>query len=180
MISRLRHRIEGWHVVLGMVVVAGMALRLAYLLRISPWTDEYYTSLAIQITAQKGIPLLPSGLFYTHGLPYSYLGALLGWLFGFRQTVLRVPSLIVSLPTLLLVFYAGQRWFNRRVGLIAALLLSLSPEAIGWGGGAPMYALWQFLTLAALFGLYEGLLRGGSRAARVWGLLALSGARQVM
>lgn len=172
----LRSKLRFWHIVLGLIVVAGMGLRLAYLLHVSPWTDEYFTSLAILMTAQKGLPVLPSGLFYTHGLPYTYAAAALAWLFGFGQVVTRLPSFFVSLAALGLVYYVGQRWFSRRVGLIAVLLLSLSPEAIAWGGQARMYALWQFFTLAAVFGLYEGFCHGGSRAARVWGLVALSGA----
>lgn len=172
----LRSRLRSWHIVLALIVIAGMGLRLAYLLHVSPWTDEYYTMLAVKMTAEKGIPLLPSGWLYNKGLPFIYSSAALAWLFKFGLTVSRLPSLIISLPALLLIFHVGQRWFNRRVGLVAALLLGLAPEAVAWGGQARMYALWQFCTLAAIYFLYEGLLRGGSRAVRVSGLLALAAA----
>ena len=124
----------------------------------------------------KGIPLMPSGLFYNHGILFSYVGALFAGIFGFSPEILRLPSLLLSLPTMLLLFYVGRRWFSPRVGLMAALLLALSPEAIMWGGRARMYALWQFLTLAAIFFLYEGIVRSPSTRGRCLGIAAFAGA----
>ncbi len=158
------------------IVVMGMVLRLIYLVRSAPWTDEYYTSLAIQMVAEKGVPIMPSGLVYTHGLPHSYAGAMLARLFGFSYAVARLPSLLISLPTLLLICHIGQRWFNTRAGSLATLLLALSPEAIQWGGTARMYALWQFFTLAAVYMMFEGLFKGRSTLMRAGALLALAGA----
>ena len=175
MIAVSRSRALSWSVLM-LTIVVGLSLRLAYLIRAAPWTDEFFTSLAIQMVAAKGLPILPSGLFYTHGLPHTYVGALVTRLFGFSLITARLPSLLISLPTLLLIYHVGQRWFNARVGFLATLLLTLSPEAIGWGGQARMYAMWQFLTLAAVYLLFEGLLRDRGTPARTWGLLALSGA----
>jgi 4-amino-4-deoxy-L-arabinose transferase-like glycosyltransferase len=170
-----RPRILSWSVLI-LTAVVGMSLRLAYLIRAAPWTDEFFTWLAIQTVTAKGLPILPSGLFYTHGLPHIYAGAVLARPFGVSLVTARLPSLLISLPTLLLIYHLGRRWFSARVGFLAALLLALSPEAIEWGGQARMYAMWQFFTLAAVYLLFEGLLRDQSTPARVLGLLALSGA----
>jgi 4-amino-4-deoxy-L-arabinose transferase-like glycosyltransferase len=161
---------------LAAIVLVGMTLRLIYLLRIYPFIDEYNTMLAIKMILAKGIPLMPSGLFYNHGILFSYIGALFAALLGFSQTVARLPSLLISLPTILLLYHAGQRWFSTRVGLGAALLLALCPEAIEWGGRARMYALWQFMTLAAVLLLYEGMILRPSTRARCLGIAALAGA----
>ncbi len=161
---------------LGLIVLAGLGLRLFYLLHAAPWTDEYYTQLAVQMVAKTGTPVLPSGLFYTHGLPHTYAAALLAWLFGLSRTIARLPSLLFSLPSILLLFHVGRRWYGPRAGLLAALMLALAPEAIAWGGQARMYVMWQFFTLAAVYSLYEGFVRPGTRGHRVWGLLALGGA----
>jgi len=158
------------------IVAIGLTLRLVYLLHVYPFVDEYYSMLAVKMILTKGLPVMPSGLFYTHGLPYSYLGALFTGLFGFSQAMARLPSLLVSVATIPLLYQVGRRWFSPRAGLLAALMLALSPEAIEWGGRARMYALWQFCTLAAVYLLYQGLLRNGPTGTRVGGLLALAGA----
>ena len=174
--STLR-RTGTWHwCLLAVILAIGLALRLIYLLNIYPFVDEYNSMLAAKMILAKGIPLMPSGLFYNHGILFSYVGALFAGIFGFSPEILRLPSLLLSLPTMLLLFYVGRRWFSPRVGLMAALLLALSPEAIMWGGRARMYALWQFLTLAAIFFLYEGIVRSPSTRGRCLGIAAFAGA----
>jgi hypothetical protein len=161
---------------LAAIVAVGMILRLIYLLRIYPFIDEYNTMLAIKMILDKGVPLMPSGLFYNHGILFSYIGALFAAVLGFGQTVARLPSLVFSLPAILVLYYAGQRWFSTHVGLSAALLLALCPEAIEWGGRARMYALWQLMTLAAVLLLYEGIIRHPSTRTRCLGIAAFTGA----
>jgi 4-amino-4-deoxy-L-arabinose transferase-like glycosyltransferase len=146
------------------------------LLRIYPFVDEYNTMLAAKMILDKGVPVMPSGLFYNHGILYSYIAALSAAVLGFSQAALRLPSLIISLPNMLLVYYVGRRWFSARAGLLAALMLALSPEAITWGGRARMYALWQFMTMASVFLLYEGTVRQPSTWKRCLGIAAFVGA----
>ncbi|MCS7261428.1 MAG: hypothetical protein NZ765_11750, partial [Anaerolineae bacterium] len=42
--------------------------------------DEYISMLAAQMTAVKGVPVLPSGILYPQGLLTSYLAAPFVWL----------------------------------------------------------------------------------------------------
>ncbi len=169
-------RHKPWNaLVLASILVAGVALRLVYLLRVYPFIDEYISMMAVKMILARGIPVMPSGLFYNHGILFSYVGALFASVLGFKPAVIRLPSLIVSLPTMLLLYYVGRRWFSTQVGLMAALLLALSPEAIEWGGRARMYALWQFLTLAAVFWLYEGVIGRPSTRSRCLGIGAFAG-----
>jgi hypothetical protein len=60
-------------VLLGGIVAAGLAMRLAYMLHGHPFVDEFTSILAAQAILQHGLPILPSGLFYEHGLLFSYL-----------------------------------------------------------------------------------------------------------
>src|SRR5512136_1687023 len=83
------------------MTLAAFGLRLAYLLRSHPFFDEFTTVLAARAILQCGLPLLPSGLFYEHGLLFTYLDAPLVGLAGLADNeglfiAARLPSLILG------------------------------------------------------------------------------------
>ena len=149
------------------LVVAAFLLRLAYLLHSHPFIDEFTTILAARAILQRGLPVLPSGLFYEHGLLFTYLDAPFVALAGEKSlfAMARVPSLLLGTLSVLLVAWVGSRWFSTRAGLIAAGLLALSPEGMVWGGRARMYALAQVWVLLLAFLVYEGSRGGGEGPA---------------
>ena len=55
------------------LTLAGFALRLHFLITTHPFFDEYTTVLAARQVLQRGWPILPSGLFYEHGLLATYM-----------------------------------------------------------------------------------------------------------
>jgi hypothetical protein len=111
-----------------LLTAAAFALRLAYLLGSHPFIDEFTTVLAARAILERGLPVLPSGLFYEHGLLFSYLD---------------VPFVAI----------AGE---EALFTIARAGLLAFSPEGIVWGGRARMYALAQLLVLLLAFLVYEG------------------------
>jgi len=142
------------------VTLTGFYLGLVYLLTISPHVDEYSTVWAAQQVIQRGLPLLPSGFFYSQGLLFTYLDALFISLFGFSEPVARVPSLLVGILSIPLLYLVGKRFFSKQVGLLAAALLALAPETIIWMGRARMYSLQTLLVLLALYYLGRGAIKG--------------------
>ena len=85
--------------------------------------------------------------------PLYYLG-LHYWieLFGDRENSIRMPSAVLSLGNVGLLFLLGSRVFNPKIGLMAAGLLSVAPLSIWYAQEARMYAAVTFLgLLAALF-----------------------------
>jgi 4-amino-4-deoxy-L-arabinose transferase-like glycosyltransferase len=182
--SGLRSRGEtiGKKLLLAGVVLAACALRLAYLLDSHPFFDEYTTILAARAILQRGLPVLPSGLFYDHGLLFSYLDApfvgIGSWLQGALGdkaffALSRLPSLLVGVVGVALLYRVGQRWLSVRAGLVAAALLAFSPEGVVWGARARMYGLAQLLVLALAFLVYEGSRGRGSARLRWLALLVL-------
>jgi 4-amino-4-deoxy-L-arabinose transferase-like glycosyltransferase len=145
---------------LGGVTLIGFYLGLIYLLTVSPHVDEYSTIWAAQQVIQRGLPLLPSGFFYSQGLLFTYLDALFIGLFGFSEPVARVPSLLVGIVSIPLLYLVGKRFFSKQVGLLAAVLLALAPETIVWMGRARMYSLQTLLVLLALYYLGRGAIEG--------------------
>jgi hypothetical protein len=152
----------------------GLWLRWRFIAGVNLYPDEFVTLLAIKMIREKGAPLLPSGLFYDHGLLFSYLGSLVAG--GSEPAVaVRLLSLICGGLTIGLTYWVGQRWYSPGVGLIAATGLAIAPAAIEWSGRARMYALLQLLVLLTLVLTYEGLVKDQVR--RRWAaLLAYLGA----
>ena len=134
----------------------GFCLRLAHVVVVSPFVDEYISIWAARKILEQGIPLLAAGTIYDHGLLFSYLDALFLGLLGMSETVARFPTLLVSTLTIPLAFLLGRRLLSPGAGLLAALLLALDPGAVVWGGRARMYPLLQFFVLLAILFFYEG------------------------
>ncbi len=155
---------------------AGLCLRLAYLHTISLHVDEFISLLAIRGVLQHGYPLLPSGTLYEQGLLFSYLNALVLGVLGFDATVGRALSLIISVITIPLLYYVGKRLFSAPVGLIAATLVAVSPQAIAWGGRVRMYALLQLLVLLSVWFLWRGAIEEDDARYRWLAILCYLGA----
>jgi len=151
------------------LTAAAFVLRLAYLFHSHPFIDEFTTLLAAQSILSRGLPVLPSGLFYEHGLVFSYLVAPFVALAD-DETLFRLgrlPSLVIGTATVPLLYWVGRRWLSPLAGLVAAFLLVFSPEGIVWGGRARMYALAQLLVLLLAFLVYEGSLGEGGPRPRI-------------
>ncbi|RME79137.1 MAG: hypothetical protein D6784_01210 [Chloroflexi bacterium] len=174
------------------LILIGFALRLFYLTRSHPFFDEYTTVLAARQILSRGWPVLPSGLFYEHGLLASYLIAPFTALYIFQpvdqwQTahwglmLSRWPSLLVGGLTIPLVYAIIRREQRPAAGrgsqfvpLLAAGLFALSPEGMVWGGRARMYALATLLVWLTVWLAWRGTAPGpaGTRFRRL-ALLAL-------
>ena len=98
---------------------------------------------------------MPSGVLYTRGLLASYLEAAFLTLFGFSYTIGRLPSVIFGLASIGATFLIGKRLWNGRVGWLAAVGLTLLPEAIIWGSRARFYAQLQFFALLLVWAAFE-------------------------
>lgn len=141
-----------------MLLLLGLGLRLQFSHQAQLYPDEFVTLLAGHMITQTGWPVMPSGLFYEHGLLFSYLGAASS-LFGDPRWTMRYVSLMCGLLTLGLTYYLGQRYSSPATGLIATAGLVIAPVAIHWSGRARMYALLQLFILLTLWLMYEGLTR---------------------
>jgi hypothetical protein len=158
-----------------LLTAAAFGLRLAYLLHSHPFFDEFTTVLAARGIMQRGLPLLPSGLFYEHGLLFTYLDAPLVALAGDGGLFIaaRLPSLILGAAAVPLLYWLGRRWLSPRAGLVAAALLAFSPEGMVWGGRARMYAMLQLVVMLLVFFAYRGCSGEGRPRWRWLALLTL-------
>jgi 4-amino-4-deoxy-L-arabinose transferase-like glycosyltransferase len=164
-----------WLTALACVLLVAIWLRWRYIVHVQPYPDEFVTLLAVKMILEKGVPVLPSGLFYEHGLLFSYAAAAVSALVGFSRDVVRATSLVFSLLTVLLIWQVGRRWFSTAAGLLAATMLAVAPTAVLWGGRARMYALLELCVLLTLSFALQGSLVGRPAWRRV-ALLCFLGA----
>jgi len=155
----------GWPILLalGLLVAAALVLRWLYIQRISYFFDEFVSVWAAKTVLQRGLPLLPPGNFYSHGILFTYLETPFLWAFGLNEPLLRLPSLLIGVLTVVTLFGVARGLFSEELGataaalagLVAAAGVAIDPEAVAWGGRVRMYALLQLLVLLAVYLYYR-------------------------
>ncbi len=152
--GRRSGRLFPWQGFLLLLIVAlAAALRCATLSFQSLWLDEGYT------LVEAGRPwgeLLAALFDPRQGYPL-YILIMKAWstAVGTGEAALRWPSAVAGVCTVPLFYVLGRRLFGRSVGLLASLLLALSPLAVWYSQEAKAYALALLLILAAWLVLWE-------------------------
>lgn len=162
-IARNRLQFLTISVLLAALLATAFWLRWQYLDTISLYVDEFTTLWAALRTQELGAPIMPSGVLYTRGLLATYVTALVGAVAGLGYTTGRLPSLVFGLATILTIFAVGRRAWNVRVGWLAALGLTLLPEAIIWSARARFYAQLQFFALLTVWAAFWAVQESSDR-----------------
>lgn len=132
-----------------LICVLGFFLRLINLGGPGLWFDEFMSAFRAHSAFKDTIADLSGS-----PLPPLYYLIMKVWvrLFGESAFSLRFPSLIFSTLSIPLIFLLARELFDKKVGLISALLLSVSPYSINYAQDAKMYSLfWALGILSFLF-----------------------------
>lgn len=129
------------------ILALGALLRVAQLDFQPLWWDEGYS--VFFATRDFGTMLARTAIDIHPPLYYAFLQAWLG-LFGAAAATLRVLSVLFGVAAIPLLYLVAQKLFDRRVGLVAAFLLALSPLAIYYSQELRMYGLVALLALASV------------------------------
>lgn len=149
--------------IIGLTLLA-LALRVHNLGTPSLWYDEV---LELDI-AQGPLDQIWPQLDRHSAMPLDYY-LLHGWItLGRQETWVRFPALWFGILAVPLIFRLGSRLFNRRTGVIAALLLTCSSFAVEYSQEARPYSLLLLLVLVGYLGLWQAY-RTGQR--RYWVLV---------
>ena len=132
-------------------------LRFNNLGNLSFWVDELFTTYAAIGLLEHGTPVMPSGMSYTRSILNTSLIALSFKIFGISEFSARIVSVIFGTLTIPLVYLMGAKAANKRVGLLAAVLITFSVWEIVWAREARMYAQFQFFYLLTAYLFYLGL-----------------------
>jgi hypothetical protein len=164
-----------------LLIAGGLALRLtAILLGVPlPNSDEAWMGIAGRhIAAGHDFPAFFYGDHYM-GTAEAYFAAALFKPFGSSLTTLRLPTLVIYLAFILVMYRLTDRLYGRRFALLATALLALGSDAVMHsevfsGGGYP-----EIKPAGAgliLLALWLNLDEGGERRRRLgfagWGVLA--------
>ncbi|HIH44912.1 MAG TPA: hypothetical protein HA257_07535 [Candidatus Methanoperedenaceae archaeon] len=153
--------------ILALIIILGTILRLYHLDFESVWLDEAYSiSLSKAGTvgqvwdnaiAEMFPPLHFFILYFLHAI-------------GDSEFLMRLPSAVAGILTIPLLYFAGERFFGKNEGLVAAFLLAVSPMHLFYSQEARPYALVTLLALASLYYFYIALTDGKRRD---WALFIL-------
>jgi len=154
---------------LAFLLVACVACFWIPLLRESFWLDETVTAFVIRHGA--GHPSLAAGPRLDQTV-YYWLPRLSQSLLGFSEFSVRLPSLVVTLISLLLIARLAMRFIHSRAGWVAVFLCFIPHEFTRQATDARPYGLGTCVGLAALWFLVRWLDRGGWRDAAFFTLFA--------
>ncbi len=93
---------------------------------------------------------------------------------GRGELVLRLPAAIFSLLALPVIIIMGKRLFSLRAGLLAGILLAVSPYSINYAQEGRMYSLVWLLALISFYFFYR-FYQDGSRRFLIGCLLVNAG-----
>ncbi len=117
---------------------------------------------AARARSEKGLPIPPSGYFYSRSYLNVPLIAFSMLLIGPTEFAARLPSVFFGVLTIPLVFFFVRKIGDKKLALIAAFLVTFSVLEIAWSRQARMYQQLQFFYILSLYFFYE-FTRGRSK-----------------
>lgn len=132
------------------VILLATLFRLISLNQSLWWDEAINVVYARQSDLWWFITKYPLGDFHPPG--WFFILWIWGHLFGWSEISVRMPSVILGVVTVYLSYLIGKKLFSRKVGILAALMLSLAPLHIYYSQEARMYA---FSTFAVTFSIYS-------------------------
>ena len=138
------------YLILFLIVILGATLRFYDLSTESLWTDEMVSLNHLNKNSLKG---LVDSVIYMELMPPGYFIILKGWvdIFGNTEFSLRFLSAFFDSLSIILIYLFGARLFNKKVGLISALIFSTTMLQIVYAQEARPYALFGFLVLLSTY-----------------------------
>ncbi|WP_233841977.1 glycosyltransferase family 39 protein [Dyella sp. 2HG41-7] len=143
------------------IVVLGLVTRLFRIDHQPLWLDEALTFQRAHLDLNG---LIADSFTNRHMPTYFLLLRLLSPFFGAGDAWLRIPSALFGAMTAGMVFVIARRMANRYAGIVAGLLMALSPLQVQYGQEARSYTLVTLLITVALWGLLR-LAQEPNRAA---------------
>ena len=129
------------------IILLATALRLCYLTKESVWIDE---TNSIDV-AESGYRDLLNPPFYFLFLDY-WMGV-----FGKSEFSIRFPSVLFGIFSVIFTYQIGKIFFNKKVGVVAAFILSINPFHVFYSQEARAYSLFTFLSLLSIYLFFKAI-----------------------
>lgn len=142
---------DNYKIAVLLLVICGLTLRIytSTDFFLHPWDERYHALVAKNLIQH---PLIPT-LYNNPVLPYDYKNwvanhiwlhkqplplwiiAASMWLFGANEIALRLPSIVMSTTGILLMFFIGRHFIDKKAGYLAAFLFSINGLIIELASG---------------------------------------------
>ena len=133
-------------------LAAAFFLRFYNLTRESLWLDEGYS---VSLAHSSLLEIINGTAADVHPPLYYFLLHYWMKLFGDSETAVRMPSVLIGVLSVTMIYLVGKRLFDQQVGLLAALLLAISSFHVQYSQEARMYGLLTLLTLSSMYCLID-------------------------
>jgi 4-amino-4-deoxy-L-arabinose transferase-like glycosyltransferase len=140
---------------LTLIIFLGLILRLIDIARpfsgLGKWNEGHYAVTALNYF-KYGIflPMNEYGLDLTTSPLFSWLIYASFRVFGVHEWAARLPSLFFGMVSLVLVYYIGERLYDKNVALIGTLIAAVSPGIVYFSRNIQLESMFTAFTLAAL------------------------------
>ncbi len=122
--------------------VAGFFIRVTNLNFLTLWVDEF-----VHVNRARHFPAHPLLTNDNNGILYTIFIIPLFKLFEVNEFWARFPSVVLGTLSIPLIYLFGKKYFNKYVGLFAAILLTFSQYHIFWSRIARNYVIFSFFFL---------------------------------
>ena len=149
-----------------LILALAVANRFTGLVRRDFWYDEAFTGVAVKETFHDMIIMIINDVH-----PPLYYAALKVFSSFFNYSVfgIRLFSAIFGVLAVWALYLLAKELFNRKVGLCAALVATISPFAIQYSQEARMYTMLVFLILISAYFFVKGLQTKERKCFALWG-----------
>ncbi|MBS3139031.1 glycosyltransferase family 39 protein [Candidatus Woesearchaeota archaeon] len=133
------------------IVLLGTALRFYDIGAESLWTDEM---LSVDHARQPSVGEVIEHVRAKEAAPPLHYVFLHYWVmaFGDSDVSVRVPSVIFSIASIILLYVIVKLFFSERTALIAAFLFTISMQQVLYAQEARLYSMFMFIALLATYG----------------------------
>ncbi len=149
-----------WTIALGITVLIGLCIRSYGLLDASFGHDEASMARFSRGVLTAGFPHVVNGSYTKWLTTYElipYPLAFSSLILGPSVLAYRLPALIFSTITIGLIGWAGYRMFDRRVGIVAALIYTFLPSSVAWARDGFYPSQECFFALLTYWLFYEAI-----------------------
>jgi len=150
------------------ILCAGIILRVYKIGIHDLWYDEAFTVIRATNISRY---IQTFHLLYQSPLYYFFMHLIIS-VFGNTEVVLRIPSLIPSILSIIIIYTIGKRHITHSAALISTGIMALSPFHIWYAQEARVYSISIFLNLF-IFYLYLHILKSEKRRNRDFILLLI-------
>jgi hypothetical protein len=142
-----RRLLRGYRISVGVILLVALALRIPGLGE-SLWFDELWSTRIMLGSLSR---VLHTALNDFHPAGYHVVGFIWIQLFGDSELSIRTIPLLSGLGGVLLTCELARRWGTPRAGIIAGLLVAITPVHIWYSQEARSYALLSVMILIAVW-----------------------------